>query len=125
MPAVSPYDNPFAAAAPAELRRLLTRHVDFDALPAAAGHPLLLIGAVDVLTGDFRAFNSRRDRFGRAILASAAIPTLFRSVHIDGGVYWDGLFSQNPPIRELLDAEPDEIWVIQINPTRARPSRES
>ena len=39
-------------------------------------------------------------------------------MHLDGGVYWDGLFSQNPPIRELVDARPDEIWVIQINPTR-------
>ena len=49
------------------------------------------------------------------MLASAAIPTLFRSIHEAGGVYWDGLFSQNPPVRELLDTEPDEIWVIQIN----------
>jgi len=35
--------------------------------------------------------------------------------------YWDGLYSQNPPIRLLLDAEtrdekPDEIWVVRINP---------
>jgi NTE family protein len=35
--------------------------------------------------------------------------------------YWDGLYSQNPPVRELLDAptpeeKPDEIWVIRINP---------
>lgn len=119
MPVVSPYSNPFAAAAPVELRRLLTRHVDFDALPTAVGHPILLVGAVDVLTGEFKAFDSRRDRISvEAILASAAIPTLFRSVHLDGGVYWDGLFSQNPPIRELIDARPDEIWVIQINPTR-------
>lgn len=34
----------------------------------------------------------------------------------DGGTYWDRLFSQNPPVRELLDAGPDEPWVIQINP---------
>src|SRR5215211_4478808 len=33
-----------------------------------------------------------------------------------GAVYWDGLFSQNPPIRELCIPKPDEIWVIQINP---------
>ncbi|MGF1615478.1 MAG: hypothetical protein ACFCVA_16660 [Gammaproteobacteria bacterium] len=35
--------------------------------------------------------------------------------------YWDGLYSQNPPVRQLLDLEskeekPDEIWVIRINP---------
>ena len=98
---------------------IITRHVDFGALPAAEGHPVLLVGAVDVLTGAFKAFDSRRDRISAdTLLASAAIPTLFRSVHLDGGVYWDGLFSQNPPVRELVDTRPDEIWVIQINPTR-------
>jgi NTE family protein len=35
--------------------------------------------------------------------------------------YWDGLYSQNPPVRLLTDEEskedkPDEIWVIRINP---------
>jgi predicted acylesterase/phospholipase RssA len=33
--------------------------------------------------------------------------------------YWDGLFSQNPPVRDFIsgiDVKPDEIWVIQINP---------
>jgi len=30
--------------------------------------------------------------------------------------YWDGLFSQNPPIRDLINENIDELWVIQINP---------
>ena len=35
--------------------------------------------------------------------------------------YWDGLYSQNPPVRMLLkdvpkDEKPNEIWVIRINP---------
>jgi NTE family protein len=118
-PAISPYDNPFAADGAEEFKRMLQRQVDFDRLDVQPGseQPLLLIGAVDVLSGEFRAFDSRRDKISaETILASAAIPTLFRSVRLDGGTYWDGLFSQNPPIRELLDARPDEIWVIQINP---------
>ena len=80
---------------------------------------MLLVGAVDVLSGDFKAFNSRRDR-GSAdtILASTALPTLFRAVRTDGSVYWDGLFSQNPPVRELPRASPDEIWIIQIDPEK-------
>jgi NTE family protein len=119
MPAVSPYLNPLASAGPAELRRMLEARVDFDALPDADRGPMLLIGAVDVLSGDFKAFNSRREQISaEMILASAAIPTLFPSLHLDGGTYWDGLFSQNPPVRELVDARPDEIWVIQINPKR-------
>jgi NTE family protein len=98
---------------------MLHRRVRFDALEVPTGddRPMLLVGAVDVLSGEFRAFNSRHERItADTILASAAIPTLFRAVHLDGGTYWDGLFSQNPPVRELIDARPDEIWVIQINP---------
>ena len=64
-------------------------------------------------------FSSRHDRItADVVLASAAIPNLFRAVRLADGTYWDGLFSQNPPIRELLDTGPDELWVIQINPQR-------
>jgi NTE family protein len=120
MPAVSPYDNCFSGPALDEFRRMLERRVDFAevGVQPEGSYPMLLVGAVDVVSGEFRAFNSRRDKISaETILASAAIPTLFRSVHLDdGGTYWDGLFSQNPPVNELTDEGPDEIWVIQINP---------
>jgi NTE family protein len=45
-------------------------------------------------------------------------------VRIDDMAYWDGLFSDNPPIAALAEAQvvglkniPNEIWVIKINPT--------
>ena len=98
---------------------MLGRQVDFGQIQvdSAGKHPMLLIGAVDVLSGRFRTFSSRRDRItAETVLASAAIPNLFRAVKLEDGMYWDGLFSQNPPVRELLDAGPDELWVIQINP---------
>jgi NTE family protein len=120
MPAVSPYDNYFSDVALEEFTRMLERRVDFTDVEVQPenSHPVLLVGAVDVLSGEFRTFNSRRERITpETILASAAIPTLFRSVRPgDGGTYWDGLFSQNPPVRELTDEKPDEIWVVQINP---------
>ena len=121
MPALSPYDNYFSASAiEDEFKRLLERRVNFTevGVQPEGSYPMLLVGAVDVISGEFRAFNSRRDKISpETILASAAIPTLFRSVHLDdGGVYWDGLFSQNPPVNQLTDEGPDEIWVIQINP---------
>jgi NTE family protein len=118
LPAVSPYDIPVTGLD--HFRELLRRWVDFDRIEVdrLAAHPLLLVGAVDVLSGRFRAFHSRQDRItADMVLASAAIPTAFPTVHTDGGSYWDGLFSQNPPVRELLEAQPDELWVIQINPT--------
>jgi NTE family protein len=119
LPAVSPYDNLGSAAALEEFRRMLERRVDFGRfeVEADSSRPMLLVGAVDVRSGEFKAFNSRRDRItADMILASAAIPTLFRAVRVGDGTYWDGLFSQNPPVRELVDTRPDEIWVIQINP---------
>ena len=118
-PAVSPYDTFVSVTALDDFRAMLKRQVDFDGLSAQpdAAKPMLVIGAVDVLSGEFRAFNSRQQMISAdMILASAAIPTLFRSVRVDDGTYWDGLFSQNPPVKELIEASPDEIWVIQINP---------
>jgi NTE family protein len=48
---------------------------------------------------------------------------------IRNGYYWDGLYSQNPPVRDLLETsnkehKPDEIWVIRINPQEFRPEGE-
>ena len=121
MPVVSPYyDNYFSVSALEEFKRMLERRVDFAkvGLQPEDSYPVLLVGAVDVLSGEFRAFNSRREAItADMVLASAAIPTLFRSVRVGDGTYWDGLFSQNPPVRELVDTRPDELWVIQINPS--------
>ena len=129
LPEVSPYLVPTAGQK--YLAAVIARHVDFARLPALLKptSPRLLVGAVDVLSGQFGVFHSHHAdpnlRFGLdALLASAAIPELFRAVQVGDGLYWDGLFSQNPPVRAFLsgaperDAKPDEIWVIQINPDR-------
>jgi NTE family protein len=121
MPAVSPYCTQLSYWGQERLRRMLEKWVKFEEtrMPREDSGPMLLVGAVDVRSGEFKAFNSRRDRISaETILASTALPTLFRAVHTDGGVYWDGLFSQNPPVRELTDAKPNGIWVIQIDPDR-------
>jgi hypothetical protein len=36
------------------------------------------------------------------------------------GRHYDSLFQQQfePPVRELLDVRPDELWVIRMNPQR-------
>src|SRR5437016_9870098 len=55
---------------------------------------------------------------------NSALPRTATSgaVPLAGRLYWDGLFSQNPPIREFVstpqqaDEKPDEIWIVQINP---------
>ncbi|HEY9247195.1 MAG TPA: patatin-like phospholipase family protein [Candidatus Methanoperedens sp.] len=120
MPEISPYLYP--PWAQEFLRCLLKKHIEFDNIQKLVGpsSPMLIVGAVDVLTGESRSFKNEEINID-AILASAAIPTFLRAIRIDNRVYWDGLFSQNPPIRDFIqypDAmlKPDEIWVIQINP---------
>jgi len=99
------------------LKGLLNKHINFEKTKTLGktSDRMLLVGAVDVLSGYFNVFKND-EVSAEALLASAAIPTLFRAVKIGDKVYWDGLFSQNPPVRELTETSPDEIWVIQINP---------
>jgi NTE family protein len=99
------------------LRTLLEQLVRFDEIPKLVGKdsPQLHIGAVNVRSGVFQVFKNQ-DVTVEALLASAAIPTIFQSAPVNGSFYWDGLFSQNPPVRELAKLKPKQLWVIQINP---------
>ena len=109
-------------AAEPRLRELLLRHLELDALTddvEARGRPKLLVGATDVLAGDRVIFSGESLTLDQ-LVASAAVPPLFRAVHAGEHVCWDGLFTTNPPVREFTDLKeaPDEIWVVQINPQR-------
>jgi NTE family protein len=116
LPEVSPYHLPTWGED--RFRELLDQYFDFEELRRLArrpGAPLLQIGAVEVLSGHFEIFTGE-ELTVECLLASAAIPELFRAVTVPGrGVFWDGLFSQNPPIHDLLEHQIDEIWLIQIN----------
>jgi NTE family protein len=108
---------------------LLRRHIDFDEIarwgpqPTA---PVLVIGACSVLSGRLAKFISAREPIKiEHILGSCAVPSLFTAVESDGDAYWDGLFSDNPPMDSLVRPSlvgnaniPKEIWVIKVNPTR-------
>ncbi|MFW6448619.1 MAG: patatin-like phospholipase family protein [Halobacteriota archaeon] len=122
LPRMSPYHVPLTSMAQSELKRLIERHVDFDRVRQLCrdpDRPRLVVGTVNVNAGEFETFEDG-DVTAEAVLASAAVPDLFRAVEINGHYHWDGLFSQNPPVHELMDLpdgrKPDELWVIQINP---------
>ena len=116
LPEVSPYQLPTWGEE--RFRAILSDFFDFEELrllARAPGAPLLRIGAVEVLSGHFELFGGE-ELCVECLLASAAIPEMFRAVTVPGrGVYWDGLFSQNPPIDDLIGRQIDEIWIIQIN----------
>ena len=115
-PEQNPYHSPHGRWGQLQLRQALERQVDFARAEALVtpSSPLLAVSAVDVLSGGFRVFKNA-EVTPDAILASAAVPTLFPAVRIGDGLYWDGLFSQNPPVRDLLSTRPDELWIIQVN----------
>ncbi len=102
------------------IRTVLERHIDFDAIPELCGDaPELVVGTVDVNAGVFETFTNEEVTV-EAVLASAAVPNLFEAVEIGGHLHWDGLFSQNPPVNDLMhcppERKPEELWVVQVNP---------
>lgn len=121
VPQVSPYLTPGSRLAAERIRDTLERHIDFDEVPELCQRdpPELVVGTVNINDGVFETFTNEAVT-PDAVLASAAVPTIFEAVEINGHYHWDGLFSQNPPIDDLMtvdaDRKPDELWVIQINP---------
>ena len=114
---LSPYDlNPLNIN---PLKDLIVRFVDFEAL---RNNPLqLFIAATNVHTGRLRIF-SRASIDADAVMASAALPYVFRAVEIDGVPYWDGGYTANPPIFPFFrSTQGEDVLVVQINPV-ARPS---
>lgn len=108
-----------------DLRLLLEKYLTLDGMSQKVAEPRLLIGAVQVYSGAFKAFDSLKGEISLdAVLASTTLPSAFKAIRIEGEIYWDGLFSQNPPVREFVqglerpEQKPDEIWVIRINPER-------
>lgn len=111
-----------------DLRGLLRKYIDFDEIASWGARPqppVLMVGAANVTTGSLAKFCSAQEPIRlEHLLASCCVPSIFPAVMIDGHAYWDGLFSDNPPIAELVrprsvgvDNVPDEIWLIKINPT--------
>jgi NTE family protein len=109
---------------------------EFDSIEWRNVKTRLLIGASEVVNGFETVFDTdvnkgtqvkevyywrQRLRLSLAgVAASGSLPTFREAEHIRGdGYYWDGLYSQNPPVREFLagaDEVPDELWIVRINP---------
>jgi NTE family protein len=96
------------------LNDLIARFVDFDAVRASDLE--LFISTTNVHTGRLRIF-PREKITADVVMASAALPFLFRAVEIDGVPYWDGGYMGNPAIFPFLHAtDAEDVLVIQINP---------
>jgi NTE family protein len=109
---LSPYDlNPLNIN---PLKDLIVRFVDFEAIKKS--EMPLFIAATNVQTGRLRVF-PREKIDADAVMASAALPYVFRAVEIDGVPYWDGGYTANPPIYPFFrTTETEDVLVVQINP---------
>ena len=97
----------------------------------------LLIGASEIVHGLETVFDSAVNKGTQAegiqgwrqrlrlslkgVAASGTLPAFAPAAPIGRGFYWDGLYSQNPPVREFLsgvpkEETPDEVWIVRINP---------
>jgi NTE family protein len=127
-----------------DLKKLLAEACpEFEGIDWTNLQTRLLVGASEVVNGIETTFDSDRkmpDQGGKhtdstvahrwrerlplslaGVAASGTWPQFLEAQEINGRYYWDGLYSQNPPIREFLasvrkEHVPDEIWVVRINP---------
>lgn len=98
------------------LREVVQDFFDFDLLHKNP-YPGVFICATQVATGKIRMFHNK-DLSTDALMASACLPFLFKSVRIDGEYFWDGGYIGNPVLFPLIDnCSTADIIVVQLNPT--------
>ena len=97
------------------LRDILVQEIDFERLRRRS--PVrLLIAATRLRDGRPRLFGAHEITL-EAVLASATLPLLHHAVAIDGEWYWDGGYSANPPLRQLVvESDAADIMLVQITP---------
>ena len=97
------------------LRSVVEKHVNFKMLRETKG-PNLFIAATSVHTGKLRIFK-RPELTADMLMASAALPFLFRAVDVEGEPFWDGGFMGNPALFPLFNSNAvNDIVLVQINP---------
>ncbi len=99
------------------LRATLEALVDFDLLND--GPVRLVVGAVNVATGNFVWFDSAERRIGpEHIMASGALPPGFAPVGIEGEWFWDGGLVSNTPLARVVETRathaPLVIWQMDL-----------
>ena len=99
------------------LRNILSNQVDFERLRAHS--PVkLFVAATNVNTGKLRLFRTP-ELTPDSVLASACLPTMHRSVVIDGEAYWDGGYAANPAVFPLFhECQARDIMLVMLAPLK-------
>lgn len=99
------------------LRDIVAEQFDFARLRRES--PVrLFIAATHANTGQLRLFRNA-ELSADALLASACLPTIHRTVVIDGEPYWDGGYSANPAVFPLAwECSAADLLLILLTPLR-------
>lgn len=99
------------------LRDVLVEQVDFERLRAQS--PVqLFIATTNANSGKLRLFRTH-ELTPDAVLASACLPTMHRSVIIDGEPYWDGGYAANPAVFPLFhECRARDILLVMLAPLK-------
>ncbi|MBC2776560.1 DUF3734 domain-containing protein [Parasphingopyxis marina] len=125
-PAFAPPGSPEALSFydSSPLESTLDDHVDWDLLNN--GHIRLSVGAVNVESGNFRYFDTAKERIdARHIMASGALPPGLPPVEIDGCLWWDGGLVSNTPLQYVLEEQEEDMLVFQVDLFSAADARPS
>ena len=112
--AISVYDT-------SPLKETLLELVDFDLLNSGAVR--LSVGAVQVLSGNMKYFDTAKQIIGpEHIMASGALPPGFPPIKIDGEPYWDGGLVSNTPFEYVLERSGprQDMVIFQVDLFSAR-----
>lgn len=97
------------------LRDLVALNVDFDRVQQSTAIKVF-VTATNVRTGRPKIFRQKEISLD-AVMASAALPHMFKAVEIDGEAYWDGGYMGNPALFPLVDeCDARDLVLVQINP---------
>ncbi len=107
---INPFDlNP--------LRDILLAQIDFERLRRQSPVRLFL-AATHVHSGKLRLFRNP-ELSADAVLASACLPTMHRTVVVDGEPYWDGGYAANPAVFPLFhECRASDILLVMLAPLR-------
>jgi NTE family protein len=109
----SPYDNPFYSNFLTDV--IASQLPTFDAINDHRP-PYLFVCATNVKTNRRRIFGPG-EIGANALTASSCLPTIFRSVEIDGEFYWDGGYLGNPALAPLRSpALTADLLIVWVNP---------
>jgi NTE family protein len=102
------------------LRGTLERLVDFDRINS--GEMRFSVGAVEVRSGNFIYFDSKKHKIAfEHIAASGSLPPGFPATRIGDHYFWDGGLVSNTPLEWVLDSRPRrDTLAFQVDLWNAR-----